>query len=73
MGEQGRLGNEESGELGGDGTVGGAGGSKYCVWVRSPNGVADCESNSSWIKQRICLQRVWWTLAVLVEMRVARQ
>ena len=37
------LGGEESGELGGDGAAGAAGGSKYCILVRSPDGVADCE------------------------------
>ena len=36
-------GGEESGELGGDGAAGAAGGSKYCIQVRSPDGVADCE------------------------------
>ena len=41
MGEQGQPGGEESGELRGDGAAGAAGGSKYCVWVRSPDGVVD--------------------------------
>ena len=41
--EWGKPGGEESGELEGDRVVGGAGGSKYCVWVRSPDGVMDCE------------------------------
>ena len=33
--------SEESGELNGEEAAGGAGESKYCVWVRSPKGVAD--------------------------------
>ena len=37
------LGGEESGELEGDGAAGAAGGSKYYIQVRSPDGVADCE------------------------------
>ena len=36
-------GGEESGELGGDGAAGSASRSKYCIQVRSSNGVADCE------------------------------
>ena len=43
MGEWGKLGDEESGELGGDGVAGGASRSKYCIWVRLPNGITDCE------------------------------
>ena len=43
MGEWRKSGDEESGELGGDGAAGGASGSKYCVQVRSSNGVADRE------------------------------
>ena len=43
MGNQGGPGDEEFGELGGDGAAGGAGGSKYCIQVRSPDGVTDCE------------------------------
>ena len=43
MGEQEKPGDEESGELGGDGVACGAGGSKYCIQIRSPNGVADCK------------------------------
>ena len=43
MGKLGKPRDEESGELGGDGMAGGANGSKYCVQVRSPNGVADHE------------------------------
>ena len=39
MGEQEEPGGEESGELGGDGVAGDAGRSKYCVQVRSSNGV----------------------------------
>ena len=34
---------EESGELGGDWMAGGTGRSKYCIQVRSPNGVVDCK------------------------------
>ena len=43
MGEQEEPGGEESGELGGDGVAGDAGRSKYCVQVRSSNGVVDYE------------------------------
>ena len=43
MGEWGKPGDEESGELGGDGVAEGASGSKYCIRVRSPNGVTDHE------------------------------
>ena len=43
MGKWREPGGEESGELGGDGAAGSAGRSKYCVWVRSPNGVTDHE------------------------------
>ena len=32
---------EESGELGGDGAAGNASRSKYCIQVRSPDGVVD--------------------------------
>ena len=42
MGEWGESWGEESGELGDDGVPGGASGSKYCIQVRSPDGVADC-------------------------------
>ena len=41
MGELGKSRDEESGELEGDGATGGASRSKSCVWIRSPNGVAD--------------------------------
>ena len=41
MGEWKEPGGEESGELGGDGVAGGASGSKYYIWVRFPDGVAD--------------------------------
>ena len=41
MGKWGRPGDEEFGELGGDGAADDASGSKYCIWVRSPNGVAN--------------------------------
>ena len=41
MREWSEPGGEESGELGGDGAAGSAGGLKYCVWVRSPDGVTD--------------------------------
>ena len=43
MGEWEKQGGEESGKLGGDGAAGGAGRSKYCIQVRSPNGVTDCK------------------------------
>ena len=43
MGEWDESGGKESGELGGDGAVGGAGRSKYCIWIGSPNGVMDHE------------------------------
>ena len=43
MGEWDESGGKESGELGGDGAVGGAGRSKYCIWIGSPNGVIDHE------------------------------
>ena len=43
MGEWGKLGGEESGELGGDGVADNVGRLKYCVRVRSPNGVTDHE------------------------------
>ena len=43
MGEQGKPGDEESGELKDGRVAGSASRSKYCVWVRSPNGVADCK------------------------------
>ena len=43
MGKWGKPGDEESGELGGDGVAEGASGSKYCIRVRSPNGVTDHE------------------------------
>ena len=46
MGKWGRPGDEEFGKLGGDGAAGGAGGSKYCIQVRSPNGVTDHEWGS---------------------------
>ena len=41
IGEWEESGGEESGELGGDGIAGGAGRSKCCIWVRSPNGIMD--------------------------------
>ena len=41
MEKQGKPGDEESGELGGDGVVGSAGRSKYCIWIRSPDGITD--------------------------------
>ena len=41
MGEWDNPGGEESGELGGDGMAGGAGRSKYCIQVGSPNGVTN--------------------------------
>ena len=41
MEDWGEPGGEKSGELGGDGVAGRASRSKYCVWVESPNGVAD--------------------------------
>ena len=41
MGKLGKPRDEESGELGGDGIAGGAGRSKCCIWVRSPNGIMD--------------------------------
>ena len=34
---------EELGELGGEGVAGDASRSKYCIWVKSPKGVVDCE------------------------------
>ena len=40
-GKTGEPGSKESGDLGGDGAVGGTGRSKYCIWIRSPNGVTD--------------------------------
>ena len=43
MENQGGPGDEEFGELGGDGAAGGAGGSKYCIQVRSPDGITDHE------------------------------
>ena len=39
--EQEESAGKESGELGGDGTVDSASRSKYCVQVRSPDGVTD--------------------------------
>ena len=42
-GKWGESEGEDSRELEGDGVVGGAGRSKYCIWVRSPGGVTDCE------------------------------
>ena len=46
MEEWGRPGDEESGELGGDGAAVGTSGLKYCIQVRSPNGVTDHEWGS---------------------------
>ena len=46
MGKWGRPGDEEFGKLEGDGVAGGASRSKYCVQVRSPNGVTDHEWGS---------------------------
>ena len=43
MGEWEKPGDEESGKLEGNGVAGSASRSKYCVWVRSPNGIMDCE------------------------------
>ena len=40
MGE-GKPRSEELGELSSKGAAGGANRSKYCIWVRSPKGVAD--------------------------------
>ena len=42
MGE-GRPESEELEELSGEGAAGGAGRSKYCIWVRSSEGVTDHE------------------------------
>ena len=41
MGELRKPWGEESGKLGGDGAAGSVGGSKYCIQVRSPNGIVD--------------------------------
>ena len=41
MEEWGKPGGEESGKLEGDRAASSAGGSKYCVWIRSPNRIAD--------------------------------
>ena len=41
MEKQGKLGDEESRELGDGRAAGGAGGSKYCVQVGSPDGATD--------------------------------
>ena len=43
MGEWRRPWGEESGKLGGDEVAGGASRSKYCVWVRSSDGVMNHE------------------------------
>ena len=43
MGKWGESEEEDSGELGDDGAAGGAGRSKYCVWLRFPDGVMDHE------------------------------
>ena len=43
MGEWGEPWGEESGKLGVNEVADGAGRLKYCVWIRSPNGVTDCE------------------------------
>ena len=43
MGEWREPGGEESGKLGGDEVAGNVGRSKYCVQVRSPDGVTDHE------------------------------
>ena len=43
MGKWGRPGDEEFGKLEGDGVAGGASRSKYCVWVRSSDGVMNHE------------------------------
>ena len=43
MEEWGKPGDDESGGLGGGGAAGSTSGSKYCIWVRSPNWTADCE------------------------------
>ena len=40
---KGKPGSEELRELGGEGVIDGAGRSKYCVCVRSPEGVVDHE------------------------------
>ena len=42
MGE-GRPGSEELGELGSEGAAGGADRLKYYIWIRSPEGIADCK------------------------------
>ena len=41
MEEQGEPGDEESGELGGDGAADSARGSEYCIWIKSSNGIMD--------------------------------
>ena len=41
--EQEEPGGEELGELGSEGATGGAGRSKYYIWIRSSKEVADCE------------------------------
>ena len=43
MGEWGRPGDKEFRELGGDGVAGGASRSKYCIQIKSPDGVTDCK------------------------------
>ena len=40
---KGKLESKELEQLCGKGALGGAGRSKYCIWVRPPKGIADCK------------------------------